>query len=174
MWTIRICTLTIFLRNWMFTSSSVLACPEAMHRHSQPDQVGILHCRDPVHGTLVRLEDAGRAHRELRGAGHYRHQQEEDRLALLQQRSPCPARRHHQITGCESGLIFSFVFLHLLFTIRMNLMHSRVLEGILAEDCVCRTLRDWRESLVRCLSDGMLLWRKLDSVCRTTSNKKAM
>lgn len=103
-----------------------LACPEAVHLHTQPDQMGVLHGRDPVHRTLVRLEDAGRAHRELWRAGHHRHQQEEDRLALLQQRSPRPTRRHHQTTGCKSGLTCSPVFLLLLFTTVLNSKHYSV------------------------------------------------
>lgn len=92
--------------------------------------MGALHKRDALHRTLVRLEDAGCSHRELRGARHYRHEQEEDRLALLQQRSPRSARRHHQTTGRKSGFTCSSVlFLPLLHLFLI----SKVSEWIVVE-----------------------------------------
>lgn len=116
----RICTISFF---WVLTSLICrLACPKAVHLYTQPDQMGALHGRDPVHRTLVRLEDAGRDYGERRGTGHHRHQQEENRLALLQQRTPRPTRRHHQTTVCKSGLICSPLLL--LVTV-MNLTHYR-------------------------------------------------
>lgn len=70
--------------------------------------MGLLHGRDSVHGAVLRLEDDGCEVGQLRGGRHHLQQQEEDRVAVLQQREPRPARCHHQTAGCEKNLDLEF------------------------------------------------------------------
>lgn len=91
--------------------------PEAFHQHPQPEQMGLLHGRDPVHGAVLRLEDDGCEVGRPGGGGHALQQPEADRVAVLQQREPRPARCHHQTPGCEkfATLVLSLrpcLFLH--------------------------------------------------------------
>lgn len=83
--------------------------PEARRGRPLPQQVGLLHGRDSVHGAVLRLEDDGVAGGQRGGDGHHLQQQAAHRVAVLQQREPRPARRHHQAAGGEASTLRLFV-----------------------------------------------------------------
>jgi len=76
--------------------------PEALDQHPQPEEMELLHRWDSVHGAVLRLGDDGCEVGQLGGGAHALQQQEENRVAVLQQREPGPAGRHHQ-TSCRKS-----------------------------------------------------------------------
>lgn len=94
--------------------------------------MGLLHGRDSVHGAVLRLEDDGREVGQLGGDGHPFQQQEEDRVAVLQQREPRPARRNHQAPRCEKNFDLEFYHFVLESCVTRVVSFGR-----------CRTSRGW-------------------------------
>lgn len=78
--------------------------------------MGLLHGWDSVDRSVLRLEDDGCEVGELRGGRNHLQQQEEDCLAVLQQREPRPAGCHHQTPRCKSFLSKLWPFVFILFS----------------------------------------------------------